>query len=224
MTTCKFRPLLRTGIIACLIIAGFATTGTAAAKSNKWRDGSTAKPFSPIYFPHTKSYFELRIDLPSPPNWQTASRYARTKIYKGVRGRLAQVNDLKTHSFLKANFEITEEAWIGMRYFCSFRKLVWLDGTEHPRRGFKAWARQWYRDKDVRCSIQRFQYMPIYYLPASRGFRWQASGPAKYFFSYFIEYQTGSENPKKAKPEKFTEAKGKDPEDNSTPAPAATGK
>ncbi|CAN0577002.1 unnamed protein product, partial [Laminaria digitata] len=68
--------------------------------------GSSAVPIGPIYNPETKSYFELRIDLPHPPNWGTAVRYARTKTYKGVRGRLAVVKDLQTHSFLQANFDI----------------------------------------------------------------------------------------------------------------------
>ncbi len=37
-------------------------------------------------------------------------RYVRARKFMGVRGRLAQVKDLKTHSFLQANFDIREEA------------------------------------------------------------------------------------------------------------------
>ena len=88
------------------------------------RAGSANTSIKPIYNPETKSYFELRVDLPKPPNWRTAVRYARTKIYKGVRGRLAVVKDLQTHSLLKANFDICEKAWVRLRYFCSFRKFV----------------------------------------------------------------------------------------------------
>ena len=161
------------------------------------RSGSSGVSIKPIYNPGTKSYFELRVDLPNPPQWGTAVRYARTKIFKGVRGRLAVVKDLQTHSFLKANFELREEAWIGLRYFCSFRKLVWADGTEQPRTAFRMWAKKWYRT-DVRCGKQRIQFMPIYYMPTNKGFKWQASGPAKYFVSYFVEYPTGAKDPKSA--------------------------
>lgn len=156
------------------------------------RSGSAAVAVKPIYNPHTKSYFELRVDLPEPPNWHTAARYARTKKFKGVRGRLAQVRDLKTHSFLQANFEIREESWIGLRYYCSFRKLVWADGDVQPRKGFKMWAKRWHRTR-IRCGAANIPYMPVYYLPFDKGFRWQASGPAKSFVSYFVEYPTGKE-------------------------------
>ena len=179
---------------ALLAFTLFSVPATADAQQlpSERRAGSSGVAIKPIYNPHTKSYFELRVDLPDPPNWQTAVRYARTRKFKGVRGRLAQVKDLNTHSFLQANFEIREEAWIGLRYFCSFRKLVWADGEEQPRKAFKMWAKRWHRTK-IKCGSQNISYMPIYYLPATKGFRWQASGPAKYFVSYFVEYQTGKE-------------------------------
>ena len=192
--------------------------------SQERRAGSAAVAVKPIYNPESKSYFELRVDLPKPPNWRTAARYARTKIYKGVRGRLAVVKDLQTHSFLKANFDVREEAWIGLRYFCSFRKLVWANGEEQPRRAFKMWAKKWYRT-DIRCGKQSIQFMPIYYLPNTKGFKWQASGPAKYFVSYFVEYPTGAEDPKDApKPENKPPAGAAQESDKSAtakPAPDA---
>lgn len=189
------------------VIAVFLLTLTVHESiGQERRAGSAGVAVKPIYNPESKSYFELRVDLPKPPNWQTAVRYARTKFYKGVRGRLAVVKDLQTHSFLQANFDVREEAWIGLRYFCSFRKLVWENGEEQPRRAFKMWAKRWHRT-DIRCGNNRIQYMPIYYLPNSKGFKWQASGPAKYFVSYFVEYQTGAEDPKDApKPEKKPDA------------------
>lgn len=79
-----------------------------------------------------------------------------------------------------------------MRYFCSFRKLVWADGEEQPRKAFKMWAKRWYRS-DVRCGKQRIADMPVYYHTAAKGFRLQASGPEKFFVSYFVEYLTGKE-------------------------------
>lgn len=181
-----------TVLLAALIGAVMSFAASAQQLPGERRSGSAAVAIKPVYNPHTKSYFELRVDLPKPPTWQTAARYARTKKFKGVRGRLAQIKDLKTHSFLQANFEIREEAWIGLRYYCSFRKLVWTDGEEHPRRGFKMWAKRWHRT-NIRCGAASIPYMPLYYLPFNKGFRWQASGPEKYFVSYFVEYPTGKE-------------------------------
>ena len=189
----KAHEILRFSVLAML----FLTIPVKNSPAQERRAGSANVSIKPIYNPETKSYFELRVDLPKPPNWNTAARYARTKVFKGVRGRLAVVKDLQTHSFLQANFEIREEAWIGLRYFCSFRKLVWADGTEQPRTALKMWSKKWYRT-DVRCGKQNIQYMPIYYLPNAKGFRWQASGPAKYFVSYFVEYPTGGREPQNA--------------------------
>jgi hypothetical protein len=150
------------------------------------------KALAPVYNPHTKSYFELRTDLPKPPQWRTAEAVARSKTFKGTRGRLAIVKDLETHTFLQANFTIHEEAWIGLRFYCSFRKLLWVTGDEHPLKSFKMWAKPWHRSK-ITCTTENIQYMPVHYLPQHKGFRWQASGPEKYFVSYFVEYPTGKE-------------------------------
>jgi len=60
--------------------------------------------------------------------------------------------------------------------------------------------------------------MPIYYQPNKKGDRWQASGPQKYFPSYFVEYRTGGENPK---PRVAKEAKKPDAEQSPTEKPAA---
>lgn len=156
------------------------------------RSDEAPKALAPIYNPHTKSYFELRTDLPKPPQWRTAEAVARSKVFKGTRGRLAIVKDLETHSFLQANFQIYEEAWIGLRFYCSFRKLLWVTGDEHPLKSFKMWAKPWHRS-NITCTTENIQYMPVHYLPQHKGFRWQASGPEKYFVSYFVEYPTGKE-------------------------------
>ena len=179
-------------VFSTLWLSVCLVAGPAFAADNEV--GLTPKPVKPAYNPHTKSWFELRVDLPKPSNWQNAVKFSRRHTFKGVRGRLAVVKDLETHSFLRANFDVIGPTWIGLRYFCSFRKLVWADGTEQPRTAFKMWAKKWYRT-DVRCGKERIQFMPVYYLPTRHGFKWQASGPAKYFVSYFVEYPTGAENP-----------------------------
>jgi len=188
MQTARFKRFL-TAI--SLLIAIPTVSWAQDERSAHSRTGSSAVAVKPIYNPHTKSYFELRVDLPWPPRWSTARKFARTRIFKGVRGRLAVIKDVETHSFLKANFEPKEEVWIGLRFFCGVRKLVWVTGEEHPRTAFKVWARRWWRS-NYKCSTG-FQFMPIYYQKASKGFKWQASGPAKYFVSYLVEYPTGKE-------------------------------
>lgn len=185
-------------ILLCLV-AGMPSAAMAQ-KSGSYT--KTPVAIKPIYNPHTKSYFELRVDLPKPPQWRTAVRYARSKTFKGVRGRLAIVSDLKTHSFLRANFTLNEQAWIGMRFLCNVRKLVWENGEVQERTAFKVWGRQWARDPKLTCRSQRIDYMPVAYTATNKGFRWQASGPEKYFISYIVEYPTGSEEPQKAPKEK----------------------
>ena len=182
MPASAMRRFARFAVAAAIMPWAFVPAGVLAQ--------GAPKPVDPIYNPKTKSYFELRTDLPKPPQWRTAEPYARTKFFKGVRGRLAVVADLDTHSFLQANFPLSEEAWIGLRFFCGFRKLVWPDGTEQPRNAFSMWHKPWHRS-NITCRTDNIQYMPIHYLPQSRGFRWQASGPEKYFVSYFVEYPTG---------------------------------
>jgi hypothetical protein len=83
--------------------------------------------------------------------------------------------------------------WIGLRFLCSVRKLVWIDGSEHKRSEFKAWARQWFRNAKVRCRTQNnLGFMPVYYLPDTEGFKWQASSPVKGGFNaYVVEFPTG---------------------------------
>ncbi len=176
--------------LAAVFSAGSPEPVRAQQLSNPVKEGSRNEAILPIYNLHTKSYFELRIDMPKPPNWNTANKFAKTRTYKGVRGRLAIVKDVETHSFLRANFHINEEAWIGMRFLCSVRKLVWVTGDEQKRREFNAGARQWHRT-NVTCRTNRITFMPVYYLPARDGFRWQASGQQKYFSSVFVEYPTG---------------------------------
>ena len=177
--------------LAVFTAPGEAFLAGASAQSGVIDRQGYAVAIKPIYNPSTKSYFELRIDLPKPPQWLTAEKFARTKKFKGVRGRLAQIKDLETHSFLRANFQTRLPAWIGLRYFCSFRKLVWADGNEQPRKKFRMWARQWHRTH-IKCGTG-IPYMPVYYTPSDEGFRWQASGPNKFFRSYFVEYPTGKE-------------------------------
>ena len=100
------------------------------------------------------------------------------------------VTDPQINRFLYQTFKPKTETWIGLRYFCGFGKSLWVDGNVLSRASFNNWARVWYRNQKITCNSQRgaFEYMPVYYTPLERGFRWQASGPQKKFYSYFVEY------------------------------------
>lgn len=178
------------------VLAPIMPTAAVAADQRSMLAKRGVQP-EPIYNPTTKSYFQRRTDMPDlgGHGWLKAQKKSSSLKYKGVRGRLAIVKDLETHSFLRANFQFDSTTWIGLRFYCSVRKLVWVDGSEHKRSSFKAWHRQWYRNAEVRCSNQNgLGFMPVYYLSNEKGFKWQAAGPVKGGFnSYLVEYPTGKE-------------------------------
>ena len=141
--------------------------------------------------PSTNTSFQFVLhDLHDSKNWEEARRLAAKLTYKNVQGRLAVVTDPQINRFLYQTFKPKTETWIGLRYFCGFGKSLWVDGNVLSRASFNNWARVWYRNQKITCNSQRgaFEYMPVYYTPLERGFRWQASGPQKKFYSYFVEY------------------------------------
>lgn len=148
----------------------------------------------PIYNSKNDTYYELRNDnfnqsgiTVADSNWGSANRRAGTKFYKGRRGRLAIVKDRQVLGFIQKNFDVREQSFIGLRFFCKFRKLLWVTGEVHPmHKAF--WAARWHRTK-IRClNNPRMKYMGVYLTPKSQGVLWQAAGIAKGFFGYFVEY------------------------------------
>lgn len=123
-------------VIAALCVVLLGAPGAASAKT-----------VGPFYNPHTKSYFALvELGTMSGKSWDRAAQLASTRSYKGVHGRLAVVDDVQTHMWLQEKFkaEMDKDAWIGLRYFCNARKLMWVDGeimdesppgVWHPRVG-----------------------------------------------------------------------------------------
>lgn len=149
----------------------------------------------PKFYAMTKSYFELRFDN-TKGTWQAAKNLAESKTYKGVRGRLAVVQDPEVHSFLRRNFKTNVESWIGLRYWCSFRKVQWVTGEVLKTNAFAIWANPWDRRDIPFCegaSSRADGYMPVYYLPSNLGFRWQAVNSGKHFKQYFVEYPARSQ-------------------------------
>ena len=161
---------------------------------------SAAKPGDPpIYNPASSSYFQLLKQTTEKQSWRFAHSAALSRTFKGVRGRLAVIDRPETHQFILQNFDLSREVWIGLRYWCRFRMLEW-NGLRPYSPGdpgrFHAWHPQWYRNTPS-CSDWRskeLSYKPVYYQPlGERNARWQASGSAKFFGRFLVEYPTGKE-------------------------------
>jgi hypothetical protein len=195
-------------VLACVVLGG--SSGTAAAASLLWN--------TPVYNPESKSYFELFTpsknlhDIESGVgiyglSWGVAKGLAEKQVFKGVRGRLAVVNTRQIHDFLKEKFHPTIAVWIGLRYWCKFRKLQWITGAAFDRqKDFSAWGDMWDQNAvhnyyylggtstPADCSATHaglVNYLGVHYWPMDEGFVWNANGHDKHFAALFIEFPTG---------------------------------
>ena len=141
--------------------------------------------------PHSESYFLLR-EMPQAINWLQARALASQMERNGVRGRLALVKDAATHLFLEKTFELTGEAWIGLRYWCRLQRAKWVTGEDHDRSRLNAWAEPWYFEETGHCGGKRGHaaaaFMPVYYLTQQDGFRWRAAAPKVGTEHFFVEF------------------------------------
>ena len=157
---------------------------SAAAASARDR-GSVAGPF---YNAETNSYFQLfqHTRRGASFRWAQAHAQAKHKSHKGEHGHLALIKDPKTLEFIREKFPHPGDTWIGLRYFCKFSKLMWVDGELQGPKAAGMWHPQWHRTT-ARCEGKT--YMPIYLTtPAEGGVYWQASGPMKGLNYYLVEY------------------------------------
>ncbi|MCB2100918.1 MAG: C-type lectin domain-containing protein [Rhodobacterales bacterium] len=164
-----------------------------------------------VFFPHTNSYFELADGVPAGTpkgdlwrvsfNWGDAKKEATHRFHKGIQGRLAIVRDRETHEFLRKTFNTTGATWIGLRYMCSVKRLLWVDGEFYKRRDFSAWSRVWNVAGTDRlnnphrstCKGGVGDYLPIHYWAAT--FRWNANGYKKRYHRFFVEYPVEGQAP-----------------------------
>ncbi|WP_201239913.1 C-type lectin domain-containing protein [Rhodothalassium salexigens] len=146
----------------------------------------------PVRHPESGSYFQFVRDLR--PNgqgveWRQAATSAQAERYLDRPGRLAVIQSRAQYQWLMSRFPPNESSkiWIGLRYFCANRRLVWASGQTHDASGFSAWDRPWHRAGSERCGTQpQLPYMGVYIDPASH--RWRATGYRKRFRHYIIEY------------------------------------
>jgi len=148
---------------------------------------------TPVYNRGTKSYFELVVGAKCHCTWGEAYTYAQRLEYKGVRGRLAPVENAEVHEFLMRTFKPQYQTWIGIRYLCKGRAVQYSTGKLMSRGDFSAWEAQWNQSGPKACdkSYNVAQYLGVAYSPISEGFRWFAKESHKYYQQFFVEFPTG---------------------------------
>lgn len=173
-------------------IAGLALAVTAIVAGAQTADAK-GELVGPYWNPASKSYIALMDSVDDGLTWYEAAEAATTHWHRGVQGRLAIIPNQETHMFITDKFrrEMNGDTWIGLRYFCSFRKLLWIDGGILAESPPGIWNPQWFRNKSTTCGRSRQTYMPVYYTGASGWPTWQASGQIKRFYDYLIEFPTG---------------------------------
>ena len=173
-------------VIAAAVFAGMVCSGAMAVEKPRLNPGVPVEQ-GPFLDPRTGSYFELRVSKRVHNYWHLAVNDAASLTYKGRQGRLAVIKDPETLDFIRENFRFNEETWIGLRFYCKFRKLVSVTGETHPLRN-QMWAPSWHRGENCRTQSQ-WAYMPILLSMDGRSeAAWQATGPSKVFKSYLVEY------------------------------------
>lgn len=179
--------------LGTLVSIGLGVLVFAAAQ---WQAEAVANPEilgKVVYDPSSGSYFEFIQNPTGSSRWRYSRAVVNKRIYKGIRGRLAVIKTRETHEFLKKNLGVTvyKDAWIGLRYHCSTRKLVWVTG-EILRRGvdFEIWHRQLYYEKRNLCG-GAITHLVVYYMSMKgRSLYWRISGPEHGLFGAIVEYPT----------------------------------
>lgn len=160
----------------------------------------------PVYNPETKSYFELHRPKGQVAKvgiaWPEASKIAAGKNYRGVRGRLAVVKTAATDKFLRETFKSSTAAWIGLRYWCGFKRLQWITGEIHGLNKFQRWGTTWNikgRNRALSSMLAECParaggtpyFLGIHYWNLKSGFNWNANSLNTGLNALFIEYPTG---------------------------------
>lgn len=178
--------------------AAVADTGQLITPSWDYHAAQTAGSVmrtEAVYHPQSGSYFQLVMDWQSSnqgPNWLEARATAARLTYRGRSGRLAVIPDFSTHEWLVRQFNLAAvewwgggATWIGLRYWCGTRALVWVDGSRVTGGQKGPWMHPWHRDPHT-CSTTKYPFMGVYYNGGS--WQWQAVGSPKRFPFLFVEY------------------------------------
>lgn len=168
---------------------------------------------TPVYFAPNDTYYEL-VNLANEYNgkfpknvtgWPQVRKLAASRVYKGRRGRLAVVKSKAVNDFLRDTFKPDMPAWIGLRYFCKYRKFVWVTGEVLKRGDYRNFGNIWNREgmggvgRSGCLPVPGWQ--PVHYWPVINrggrgseghmerfGFHWNANGFGKHWRLFFVEY------------------------------------
>lgn len=153
----------------------------------------------PVYDPISKSYFEL-VETKGGLSYERAMRFARTKTFRNVRGRLAIIRSGETQKFLDRIFRPDGEAWFGLRLYCPGRVLFWTDGKTLKRgKDYVNWGPKWHYARNYLPCKPGAKYAGVTLSPADKagyvgkGLRWFAIAPRHAVAYSIIEYPTGGQ-------------------------------
>ncbi len=159
---------------------------TPSGIANTWPIGAAAEP---VYNGATKSYFQL-VTVPADRTamWHSARARARGMVFNGVRGRLAVVDSAEIMVFVRDNFEVTGATWVGARFICKPRKLLWENAKIQDRGDYARWHQRW-ATSARQCP--KVRYMPLFLTAERAGFYWRASEPRQGLKYALVEFATG---------------------------------
>lgn len=182
------RSIRRTAALLAVGI-GLLLSGTSAGRE---MTADVPEKEGPVVFdPKSGSHFQLVLPDHSFRGftWEDAQERAHRRTHDGVRGRLAKVDSQEVYLFLRQSVQAKEPFWIGLRYWCRFRKLQWDDGSLLEKGAFQVWHPQWFRDPATTCeTATHMKFMPVYMMPAREGSLWQAAGDVKFMRGFLVEY------------------------------------
>lgn len=202
---------------AFVTVLTFSAIQTATAQSDSdvpqgishaFGDGPPDSRFyAPFYDPASGSYFQL-VTPHKTVSWEGAEVDAKRHKYKGRQGRLAIIKSPKTMLNLYKNLYVdqTQEAWIGLQYFCDARQLDWVNGTTFKVGDYANWGAQWTRDDHGEDCTEDGPNLGVTISP-DYNFRWLAWGRKKGFIWYIAEYPAPAKKEKDASAAAKTGAK-----------------
>lgn len=183
-------------IMACSITFSMFQTATAQREPSQLGEkGSKIWESDVVLYDGNGSYYQLVTDFSkdgSGATWEDARTLAAKRTYKGRKGRLAMMDSAALQQWVLSTFNLVERGysgntWIGIRYWCNFRKLTDINGATYSFQSFNAWDSPWYRDGGTRCDTNpKLPYMGVYIHGVAS--RWQAAGYLKRFPHYLVEY------------------------------------
>ncbi len=200
----NMRMSLRPWLLAVLF-SGFAWSAVAAQTVYD----------TPLYFEPNDTYYELvsianQYNGRFPKNvtgWPQVRRLAASRTYKGRRGRLATVKSKEVNDFLRDAFKPDTTAWIGLRYWCKFKKFMWVTAEVLRPGDYRNFGRIWnihgFGGEDGTATVSGCSagWLPVHYWPAiaaqrrggtmraaEYGFHWNANGFGKHWPAFFVEY------------------------------------